>query len=407
MSTGRGLRIPRHLPRRLRIPRLEDFSHRLRGPRLTSRIGLWLGISLTIAFLTGLWSHVQYTEDTPGWLTVPTDPYWLYRVTQGLHVVSGTAAVPLLLVKLWSVFPRLFVRPPWRPSRAAVLHALERLSILVLMAAVIFELATGLANAAQWYPWSFSFLTFHYAVGWVFIGALLVHVAVKLPVIRQALGEPLDADVPDSPDGPHRPEPARAGGLTRRGLLRTTWAAAGLAVLATAGAAVPWLRRISVFGVTAGDGPQGVPVNKTAEEARVGRVDPATWRLEVAYDGTTRQFSLDELRAMPQASHELPIACVEGWSDSGTWTGVPLADVVEAMGAPVRSRVFAVSIQQRGAWRTSELPEQFVEDRRTLLALDLNGEPLHPDHGFPCRIIAPNRPGVLQTKWVRRLEVYA
>lgn len=390
MSTGTGRRAPR-------IPRLEDFSHRLRGPRLTSRIGLWLGITLAIAFLTGLWSHFQYPEDTPGWLTIPTDPYWLYRVTQGLHVVTGTAAVPLLLVKLWSVFPRLFIRPPLRPSGAAVRHALERLSILVLMAAVVFELATGIANAAQWYPWSFDFLTFHYAVGWVFMGALLLHVAVKLPVVRQAFGEPVD----DTPGPAHRP------GLSRRGLLRVTWGAAGLVVLATAGSAVPWLRRISIFGVTAGDGPQGVPVNKTAEEARVGRVDPASWRLEVAYENRTRDFSLDELRAMPQSSHELPIACVEGWSDSGTWTGVPLADVVAAIGAPARSRVFAVSIQQRGAWRTSEVPEQFVEDRRTLLALDLNGEPLHPDHGFPCRIIAPNRPGVLQTKWVRRLEVYA
>lgn len=33
------------------------------------------------------------------------------------------------------------------------------------------------------------------------------------------------------------------------------------------------------------------------------------------------------------------------------------------------------------------------------------GAGLSLDHGFPARIIAPNRPGVLQTKWVHRLEV--
>ena len=44
-------------------------------------------------------------------------------------------------------------------------------------------------------------------------------------------------------------------------------------------------------------------------------------------------------------------------------------------------------------------------DHDTLLALTLDGEPLAIDHGFPCRLIAPNRPGVLQTKWVGRLTV--
>ena len=52
-------------------------------------------------------------------------------------------------------------------------------------------------------------------------------------------------------------------------------------------------------------------------------------------------------------------------------------------------------------------PANFAADDRTLLALDLAGEPLSLDHGFPCRLIAPNRPGVLQTKWVSRLEVDA
>ncbi|MEP7092226.1 MAG: molybdopterin-dependent oxidoreductase [Nocardioidaceae bacterium] len=35
----------------------------------------------------------------------------------------------------------------------------------------------------------------------------------------------------------------------------------------------------------------------------------------------------------------------------------------------------------------------------------LNGEALSIDHGYPARLIAPNRPGVLQTKWVARIEV--
>lgn len=52
-----------------------------------------------------------------------------------------------------------------------------------------------------------------------------------------------------------------------------------------------------------------------------------------------------------------------------------------------------------------EMGTDYVDDPLTLLALTLNGRPLSLDHGFPARIIAPNRPGVLQTKWVHRLEV--
>jgi DMSO/TMAO reductase YedYZ molybdopterin-dependent catalytic subunit len=44
-------------------------------------------------------------------------------------------------------------------------------------------------------------------------------------------------------------------------------------------------------------------------------------------------------------------------------------------------------------------------DPLTLLATGLNGDELDLDHGYPARLIAPNRPGVLQTKWVHRLEV--
>jgi DMSO/TMAO reductase YedYZ molybdopterin-dependent catalytic subunit len=46
-----------------------------------------------------------------------------------------------------------------------------------------------------------------------------------------------------------------------------------------------------------------------------------------------------------------------------------------------------------------------ARDRMTLIALRVNGEPLHADHGYPCRLIAPSRPGVLQTKWLSRIEV--
>jgi len=136
------------------IPREDDFRSRLRSPAMAARIGLWLGICFGIAFVTGLISHYAQQPHQP--VPFPTRPSWGYQVTQGLHVVAGTAAVPLLLVKLWTVFPKLFSRPPRRLAEL-LLHGAERVSIAVLVAAAIFQLSTGLANTAQWYPWSFHF----------------------------------------------------------------------------------------------------------------------------------------------------------------------------------------------------------------------------------------------------------
>jgi DMSO/TMAO reductase YedYZ molybdopterin-dependent catalytic subunit len=65
------------------------------------------------------------------------------------------------------------------------------------------------------------------------------------------------------------------------------------------------------------------------------------------------------------------------------------------------------SLERRGAYRATTLPAAFAADRRTLLALELNGAVLDREHGYPARLIAPNRPGVLQTKWVARLLVEA
>jgi DMSO/TMAO reductase YedYZ molybdopterin-dependent catalytic subunit len=380
-----------------RIPGPDDFTSGLRGPRTAARVGVWLGVTFTVAFLTGLYSHASQLATPP--VALPTGPARLYQVTQGLHVAAGTAAVPLLLVKLWSVFPRLFIRPP-RPGRVLVLHLVERVSIALLVGASVFQLVTGLANSAQWYPWSFGFVAAHYALAWVAAGSLVVHVAIKLPVIRRALAEPVsDAGGPASGS-------ASPGTPTRRTLLRATWVSAAVAVVATTAADVPGLRRVAVLAVRSGEGPQGVPVNRTAVAAGVaGLLDDPAWRLRVIGPARTLALSLDDLRAMDQRTAVLPIACVEGWSASGQWSGVSVRDLVVLVGARSDDAVVVRSMQPRGAWRESRLPANFVQDPESLIALTLAGEPLDPDHGYPCRLIARARPGVLQTKWVHELEV--
>jgi DMSO/TMAO reductase YedYZ molybdopterin-dependent catalytic subunit len=361
----------------------------LRGTAVTARVGLALGVAVAVCFVTGLISH--FIQHPQPWFFWPTRPVWLYRMTQGLHVISGIAAIPLLVVKLWSVWPKLFERP----FLGGPVRQLERLSILVLVASMLFQLSTGLLNTAQWYYFQFFFTTAHYAMAWVAFGAVVVHVGVKLPVIRRALGEPVDDIAAGGSIGP-----------SRRSVLVGTGVAVALATVVTAGQTVPWLRKLSVLAPRSGEGPQGVPVNRSAIAAGVIRKAQAPeYRLTVTHGSTTRPFSIDELAAMPQATHQLPTACVEGWSANAEWTGVVLADLLAAVGASPDSDVRMISLEPPGPYSRTVLPARHARDSQTLIALKLNGQVLDLDHGYPCRLIAPSRPGVLQTKWLSRIEV--
>jgi DMSO/TMAO reductase YedYZ molybdopterin-dependent catalytic subunit len=198
------------------------------------------------------------------------------------------------------------------------------------------------------------------------------------------------------------------GGLSRRGFFGAVGASAAVITAATVGQTLRPLRAISVLAPRdPAVGPQSLPVNKTATSAGVMDAihDPA-YRLVV--DGRVRtplSLSLADLQSMPQREVHLPITCVEGWSATGRWRGVAVADLLELAGATAGAPARVASLQARSRYRLSNLNGRQTADPDTLLALELNGEPLHPDHGFPVRLIAPNRPGVLQTKWLARLEV--
>ena len=132
---------------------------------------------------------------------------------------------------------------------------------------------------------------------------------------------------------------------------------------------------------------------------RQAALDPAD-RLLV--DGPRRRMvvSLAELAAMPLHSTTLPITCVEGWSADAEWTGVRIRDLLAEAGFDRDADVLVESLQRTGFYRRSVLPATRW-DPLTLLAIEVNGQPLDLDYGFPCRLIAPNRPGVLQTKSAR------
>jgi DMSO/TMAO reductase YedYZ molybdopterin-dependent catalytic subunit len=153
-----------------------------------------------------------------------------------------------------------------------------------------------------------------------------------------------------------------------------------------------------------GDGPNDFPVNRTAEAANI---DPettgTTWELTLVGAGVEIILDRADLEAMAQHTADLPIACVEGWSTTQTWTGVRLRDLAQMAGVPDPTFATVDSLEQDGAFNEAALQSNQVLDPDSLLALQVNGTDLSLDHGYPARIIVPAMPGVHNTKWVRQI----
>jgi DMSO/TMAO reductase YedYZ molybdopterin-dependent catalytic subunit len=412
------------------LDRLQAWRSPLRGPWLTSVLGAALLAILPIVIITGLLDYAaygpQFGQAFPhgvGWLRLPafdwpTRPSWLFRLTQGLHVGLGLAMTPIVLAKLWSVIPKLF---SWPPARSLA-QVLERLSLLLLVGGILFEIATGLLNIQYDYIFGFSFYTAHYYGAWVFMGAFVVHVAFKLPKMitglrSRSLRVELRTSLADT-----RPEPLDEGGLvarhpakptvSRRGALAIVGGATGLVVLLTAGQTIGGaLRRLAILvprGRDYGSGPNDFQVNRTAHAANITmdtiRGSAATWQLSLR--GGPRPVLLDRerLARLPQHTVELPIACVEGWSTTQTWSGVRLRDLAAMAGVAHPRSTVVRSLEKAGAFNHATLQGNQVLDPGSLLALRVNGADLSLDHGFPARVIVPALPGVHCTKWVAELE---
>lgn len=391
----------------------------VRGPWLTSVFGAVLLIGIPIEFLTGLVSYAAYNpgfgSNDPNpkhglfglylfdWLT---SPGWLYRLTEGIHVMLGLALVPVVLAKLWSVMPKLFAWPPW----TSVAEMLERASLILVVGGVAVEMTTGIMNID--YLTTVNFYSAHFFGAWAFIAGFVVHVCVKFGDMLSALRSRrlrselrtglADTHPEEVDDGLVPLEPA-APTISRRGILALVGGTSLAVVLSTAGDTIGgFTRRFAVLGTHyRSSGPAGndFPVNHTAAARRITASQTGPdWRLIVT--GTHRlSVTRAQLTGMPLRTAAMPIACTEGWSTTQTWTGVPLADLARLAGV---ERPGSARIESLDSLAVTLSAAQ-IGAADSMLALRVNGADLSPDHGFPARVMVPAAPGTQNLKWIARI----
>jgi DMSO/TMAO reductase YedYZ molybdopterin-dependent catalytic subunit len=401
----------------------------IRGPWLTSVFGSILLVGIPVEFITGLISFDAYNprlgHNSPtahtGILSFylfrwTAAPQWLFRLTEGIHIGLGLVLTPVLLAKLWSVIPKLFAWPPLR----SIAQMLERLSLVLIVGGAVFEFATGIMNIDYDYSFRFSFYEGHFLGAWAFIAGFAIHVALKLPLMVRSLRSrrfrtELRTSLADT-----RSEPLDPGGLvavapaaptmSRRGALALVGGSSLAILVLTIGQTVGgFTRRVALLaprGRSYGSGPDDFQINRTAFTAGIRPADTGpTWRLTLA-GATTTALARSDLLAMRTLDVSMPIACVEGWSTTQRWTGVPLSDLARLVGVDRPTGAYVTSLEKNGEFKQVTLAGNQVRAGHAMLALRVNGADLSLDHGFPARLVIPAAPGVHCTKWVHAIHFY-
>ncbi len=141
------------------------------------------------------------------------------------------------------------------------------------------------------------------------------------------------------------------------------------------------------------------------------RVDATSWTMRV-FGEVDREVTLtyDDLLAMPLFEQYVTIACVSNkvggdLVGNALWTGVDLREVLDMAGVkPAGEQIVGRSVDGF----TAGFPTSWAmdPDRRPMIAVGMNGQPLPQDHGFPARLIIPGLYGyVSATKWLKEIQL--
>ena len=196
--------------------------------------------------------------------------------------------------------------------------------------------------------------------------------------------------------------PMRAVDFSRRSLLRAGTLAAGAGLAYGAGEVA--VRLLSLPGSTrrftgsyeyGSLQPAQLPVTQWLFDA-VPSVDPATWRLALRIGSAVREWTYAELLAFDDRV-QATLDCTGGFYSTQDWSGVWLSRLLPP-------KVVDGSLHVRSF---TAYDRRFAIDEadRLLIATRLGGMPLDPGHGFPVRLVAPDRRGYWWVKWVTAITI--
>jgi hypothetical protein len=310
---------------------------------------------------------------------------WAMKTADGLsgvtlvlvHAWAGIVSLPILLAKLVvgvGIWRHKARSAPWRP-RAHVLTAGLTLSVVVLYGSGLMMFANLTPGGAHLYKQA------HLWAAIVGAGLVTWHLVHYLRRTLRVL------------NGIARRAQEEHHSSSRRFVLRSF--GFGLLGFFT-------LRGAGQFFADAGSSdPNDFPVTITS--GGEDRPDVDTWRMSIDGD-VTRPLELgrDDLERRPFERHTYSLDCVLGWSVTREWGGVPLAallDEVEPEGELLSLRVRSTTGYE------DVLAARDARAEGALVAWEVDGVPLTPEHGYPGRLMVPDVIGEKCIKWIEQITV--
>ena len=151
-----------------------------------------------------------------------------------------------------------------------------------------------------------------------------------------------------------------------------------------------------------------IPARYNGGEGLYSELDPANWRLNVGGIAGRREdlvLTIDDIKRLPRTEMTTEFKCIEGWSTIVHWAGLRFSDLVAACGvSDPRVLPSYVSITTPDEKYFVGWDIQSALHPQTLLAYEMNGQPLEMVHGAPLRLASPLKYGIKQIKRIGRIE---
>jgi methionine sulfoxide reductase catalytic subunit len=146
---------------------------------------------------------------------------------------------------------------------------------------------------------------------------------------------------------------------------------------------------------------------ETKEYKQVLENNFSNWKLKV-YGLVERslELTLSDLYSMRKQEQVTEHYCIQGWTAIAEWAGVPMQFIL-AMCKPNQNARYVVfrSYQYTDEDEFYEVLDlEIVRHRQTILAYEMNGEPLNVGHGAPLRLRAETQLGYKMVKWLKSIE---